>query len=72
MSVYISKAQQDTQNFKVVIILDVLVGHFTASLALFEAVVIILELPDNFGEGPTLNTYKTWLLLFFLLGDVFL
>ena len=58
VSVNLGEAKQDTQDFEVAVVLDILVGHLAAPLALFKAVVIILKLTNNFGERTTLNANK--------------
>ena len=50
VSVNLSEAKEHAQDFEVAVVLYILVGDFSAPLALFEAVVVVLELANDFGE----------------------
>lgn len=49
VSMNLCKAEEHTQDLEVAIIFDVLVSSLSASLAAFEAVIIVLELSHYFG-----------------------
>ena len=47
MSMNLGEAKKYAQNFKVTIILYILVSHFTASFAAFKTIVVVLKVSDN-------------------------
>ena len=55
VAMYLCKAEKNAQNLEVTVVLDMFVGHLAASLALFKAVIVVLEVPDYLAEGATFN-----------------
>ena len=56
-------AEENAQYLQVFVVLNILVRYVSAFFAMFQAVVFVLQLPDYFGQTPTLNTNKSRCLL---------
>ena len=56
-------AEENAQYLQVFVVLNIRVRYVSAFFAMFQAVVFVLQLPDYFGQTPTLNTYKSRCLL---------
>lgn len=56
----LGEAEQNTKNFEVVVVLNILISYISALFAAFETVIIILKVSHDLGEGATLYAHVKW------------
>lgn len=70
VSVDLGEAEQDAQHLQIVIVFYVLVGHVSTPLASLKAVIVVLELSHDLGQGTAFDAYKSRQVVFVVEGFV--